>query len=161
MIVANVPVVGNVTAVVLVMVNVEANAPLVVRLPPRVMVLPVLATPVPPYWPATNEPCHVPVPMVPTDVSDEETTLAASVVPVRVPAGAMTAAVLAAVKRPFASKVRTGIAVEDPADPAVIVSGNSNVKAENDSEAPTVIASAAPVRAVVRPSSFAVGTAVT
>ena len=40
--VANVPVVGNVTLVVAVDVNVVAKAPLVVKLPPRVIVLPLL-----------------------------------------------------------------------------------------------------------------------
>ena len=45
--VANVPVVGNVTPVAAVIVNVVANAPEVVRFPPSVIV-PVLLTPVPP-----------------------------------------------------------------------------------------------------------------
>src|SRR4029077_1254563 len=49
--VANVPEVGNVTDVVFVIVNVESNAPDVVKLPPRVIVLLVLATPVPPLAP--------------------------------------------------------------------------------------------------------------
>jgi hypothetical protein len=47
--VARVPVVGRVTLVVAVAVRVVAKAPDVVRLPPRVIVLPVFATPVPPY----------------------------------------------------------------------------------------------------------------
>jgi hypothetical protein len=47
--VAKVPVVGNVTEVVAVAVSVVANAPEVVKLPPNVIVLPVFATPVPPY----------------------------------------------------------------------------------------------------------------
>jgi len=47
--VANVPVVGKVTVVVAVDVNVVANAPDVVRFPPSVIVLPLLFTPVPPY----------------------------------------------------------------------------------------------------------------
>jgi hypothetical protein len=47
--VPNVPVVGSVTAVTPVTVIVVANAPEVVRFPPIVIVLPVLATPVPPY----------------------------------------------------------------------------------------------------------------
>lgn len=47
--VANVPEVGSVTEVVALAVNVTANAPLVVKFPPRVIVLPLLATPVPPY----------------------------------------------------------------------------------------------------------------
>ena len=49
--VARVPVVGRVKVVVLVAVSVVANAPTVVRLPPSVMVLPELATPVPPFAP--------------------------------------------------------------------------------------------------------------
>jgi hypothetical protein len=48
-VVARVPVVGRVTLVVAVAVRVVANAPDVVKLPPRVIVLPVFATPVPPY----------------------------------------------------------------------------------------------------------------
>jgi hypothetical protein len=43
--------VGKVTDVVLVMVNVLANAPAVVKLPPRVIVLAPLLTPVPPLVP--------------------------------------------------------------------------------------------------------------
>ena len=54
-VVANkVPEVGKVTAVVPVIVNVEANAPEVVRFPPRVMVFPELFTPVPPFTPASR-----------------------------------------------------------------------------------------------------------
>lgn len=68
--VAKVPVVGNVTLVVAVSVRVVPNAPDVVKLPPNVIVLPVLATPVPPYCPAINDPCHVPVPIVPAVVKD-------------------------------------------------------------------------------------------
>ena len=49
--VANVPVVGSVTAVAAVEVNVVAYAPDVVRLPPSVIVFPVLAIPVPPLAP--------------------------------------------------------------------------------------------------------------
>ena len=58
--VATVPVVGKVNAVLLVVVNVVVCAPDVVKFPPNVMVLPVLATPVPPYCPATTVPIHVP-----------------------------------------------------------------------------------------------------
>ena len=47
--VAKVPVVGNVTDVLAVEFKVVVKDPDVVRLPPIVMVLPVLATPVPPY----------------------------------------------------------------------------------------------------------------
>jgi hypothetical protein len=47
----NVPVVGRVTDVAAVDVKVVGNAPAVVKLPPKVTVLPVLATPVPPLAP--------------------------------------------------------------------------------------------------------------
>jgi hypothetical protein len=47
-VVASVPDVGNVTPVTPVMVNVLANAPLVVNEPPKVIVLAPLLTPVPP-----------------------------------------------------------------------------------------------------------------
>ena len=47
--VANVPVVGRVIEVLAVYVKVVVKAPEVVKLPPTVIVLPVLATPVPPY----------------------------------------------------------------------------------------------------------------
>lgn len=50
--VANVPVVGKVTVVVPVDVNVVLKAPEVVKLPPSVIVLPELATPVPPLAPS-------------------------------------------------------------------------------------------------------------
>ena len=48
LVVARVPDVGNVTLVVLVIVNVLVKAPDVVKLPPSVMVLAPLLTPVPP-----------------------------------------------------------------------------------------------------------------
>ena len=63
--VARVPEVGSVTLVAPVTVNVVANAPLVVRLPPRVIVLVPLLTPVPPYVGLTTVPCQVPVETVP------------------------------------------------------------------------------------------------
>ena len=47
--VANVPEVGSVIVVAAVLVNVVAKAPEVVRFPPNVIVLPVFATPVPPF----------------------------------------------------------------------------------------------------------------
>ena len=56
--VANVPVIGKVTVVGAVLTNVVLKLPevakslAVVILPPSVIVLPVLTTPVPPYWPA-------------------------------------------------------------------------------------------------------------
>jgi hypothetical protein len=55
-IVDKVPVVGKVTEVVPVDVNVVANAPSVVKLPPKVIVFPIFATPVPPNCPATVPP---------------------------------------------------------------------------------------------------------
>lgn len=57
--VANVPVVGNVTEVLAVDTRVVVKAPEVVRFPPMVIVFPVLATPVPPYWPVTILPFQV------------------------------------------------------------------------------------------------------
>ena len=71
--VANVPAVGNDNEVLPLVVSVVLWAPLVVRFPPRVIVFPELLTPVPPYCPATTEPCQVPVPIVPTLVNDEPT----------------------------------------------------------------------------------------
>ena len=56
--VARTPLVGNVTLVVPILVKVVPKLPAVVKvfavtmLPPKVIVLPVLLTPVPPYWPA-------------------------------------------------------------------------------------------------------------
>jgi len=76
--VANVPVVGSVTFVKAVVVKVVAKAPEVVKLPavdklpPKVIVFPVLATPVPPYWPVMTEAFQVPVPRVPTVVKELE-----------------------------------------------------------------------------------------
>jgi hypothetical protein len=66
--VANVPAVGSVTFVAAVEVRVVAKAPEVVRLPPKVIVLPVLFTPVPPYWPTIKPPFQVPDAIVPTVV---------------------------------------------------------------------------------------------
>ena len=51
--VATVPVVGKVTFVEPVDVSVILFAPLVTKLPPNVMVLPVLSMPVPPFAPCT------------------------------------------------------------------------------------------------------------
>lgn len=51
---------------------------------------------------------------VPTLVSDDVTTFAAKVVPVSVPAGAITTFVEAAVTKPFPFTVNDGIAVEEP-----------------------------------------------
>ena len=66
------PDVGKVTFVAPDEVSVVAKAPevakaaAVVILPPKVIVLPELFTPVPPYCPAITLPCQVPVPIVPT-----------------------------------------------------------------------------------------------
>lgn len=86
-----VPLVGSVSAVVPVTVRVVPKAPLRDKFPPRVIVFPVLLTPVPPYWPATVLPCHVPDAIVPTVVSDDVTTLEASVVPVILAAATLPA----------------------------------------------------------------------
>jgi hypothetical protein len=72
--VANVPEVGRVTEVVPLAVNVMPNAPLVVKFPPRVIVLPLLATPVPPYRPEITVAFHVPEVSVPTEVNEEAKT---------------------------------------------------------------------------------------
>ena len=53
--------IGRVTDVLAVAVRVVVNAPDVVKFPPIVIVLPVFATPVPPYWPAIAVPLQVPV----------------------------------------------------------------------------------------------------
>ena len=63
-----VPLDGSVRLVLAPTVKVVVNAPDVVRFPPSVMVLPVLATPVPPYCPATTEAFQVPAVSVPTPV---------------------------------------------------------------------------------------------
>ena len=76
--VARVPVVGSVTLVAAVEVSVRAKLPEVVKLfavetlPPRVIVRPVLLTPVPPYCPAITPAFQVPVVTVPTVVRDAE-----------------------------------------------------------------------------------------
>ena len=77
---ARVPDVGNVTLVLSVAVNCREYAPLVTKFPPNVIVLVPLFTPVPPYVPAIIEPCQIPVPMVPTLVKLDVTTLDPSVV---------------------------------------------------------------------------------
>jgi hypothetical protein len=62
-------------------------------------------------------PFQTPVTIVPTEVKEEVTTLDARVVPVKVPAGATTAAAEIAVIRPLPLTVTIGIAVEEPKDP--------------------------------------------
>jgi hypothetical protein len=74
--VARVPVVGRVTPVVAVRVRVRAKAPEVVTFPPRVMVFPEFATPVPPYNPATTVAFQTPVVIVPTETSEERVVTA-------------------------------------------------------------------------------------
>jgi hypothetical protein len=54
--VANVPDAGKVTAVFAVVVNSVLKAPEVVKLPPKVIVFPVLSTPVPPLAPTKTPP---------------------------------------------------------------------------------------------------------
>jgi hypothetical protein len=96
----SVPDVGRVTDVLAVAVSVVVNAPEVVKFPPIVIVFPVFATPVPPYWPAITEPFQVPVAIVPTLVKEDEITVELSVVPESVPAGAITTFPAAAVNWP-------------------------------------------------------------
>ena len=69
-VVANVPEVGNVTVVMPVIVNVDANAPDVVNEPPKVIVLAPLLIPVPPYVPAIMPACHAPETTVPKVVME-------------------------------------------------------------------------------------------
>ena len=78
-----VPPAGSVATVFSVTVKVVVNAPDVVKLPPRVIVLPVFATPVPPYCPAIAVPCHVPLPITPTVVREEVVTPLPRVLPLR------------------------------------------------------------------------------
>jgi len=84
---SSVPVVGKVTPVAAVMVNVEANAPTVVRLPPSVIVLPLFATPVPPFAPLTGVESEKVLPVRPSPVpaayvvADENCTQFSPVVP--------------------------------------------------------------------------------
>jgi len=78
-----------------------------------------VVTPVPPYATATVVPCQTPVAIVPTLVKDDETTVLLRVVPDSVPAGAITAAVEAAVSWPCALTVNVGMAVEEPYEAAV------------------------------------------
>ena len=87
-VVARVPLVGSVREVAPLTVSVVAKAPTCVTDPPSVNVLDPLLTPVPPYVGAIKEPCQLPVPIVPTLVSDETVTPDARVLPVRVLAGA-------------------------------------------------------------------------
>lgn len=57
--------------------------------------------------------------IVPSEVNDDAVTPAAKVLPLSVPAGATTAAVVIEVVRPLAFIVITGMAVEPPVVPAV------------------------------------------
>ena len=65
---------------------------------------------------------------MPTLVKEELTTVEFNVVPVRVPAGAMTTLELAAVINPFPFTVNEGIEVDDPKDPTVAFTVASVVK---------------------------------
>lgn len=69
------------------------------------------------YESAIAVPCQTQVPIVPTLVREEVTTVALRVVPERVPAGAMTAFPLAAVMRPLPLTVNDGIEVDEPKEP--------------------------------------------
>jgi hypothetical protein len=64
-------------------------------------------------------PFHIPEIIVPTLVSEEDTTVAFRVVPDKVPAGAITVLPPAAVIRPLALTVKLGMDVEDPNDPTL------------------------------------------
>jgi len=66
---------------------------------------------------AVSDPVTVRPAIVPRPVSDDETTFDASVVPVNVPAGAITTFPPAAVSKPFALTVKFGIDVDDPNEP--------------------------------------------
>ncbi len=66
-------------------------------------------------WPET-----VNVPKVPIVVREEVSTLEANVVPVKVPAGAMTTLVPAAVINPLPLTVKLGMAVEEPHEPVLV-----------------------------------------
>ncbi len=105
---------------------------------------------------AVNDPVTVRPASVPTDVNDEVTTFEASVVPVRVPAGAMTTAVDAAVIKPLPLTVNTGIAVEDPNEPTfefTVASVVAKLFADQDtSPVPAPVCSTATEKASVEPS---------
>jgi hypothetical protein len=77
-------------------------------------------TPVPPCATATVVPAQVPVAIVPTVVREDVTTVEFKVVPLRVPAGATTTLVLAAVIKPLPLTVKFGIAVLDPNAPVFV-----------------------------------------
>ena len=81
------------------------SADKVLRLEPRDMPLMVELVR---YALSMVEPCQTPVVIVPRLVKEEVTTLDASVVPVNVPAGAMTVEVETAVTRPLPFTVNVG-----------------------------------------------------
>ena len=74
---------------------------------------------VPPYSNPILFPLHVPDVIVPTEVRLELTTVAFNVVPDKVPAGAITTDVPAAVINPLPFTVKLGIAVELPKLPTL------------------------------------------
>jgi len=80
-----------------------------------------VVVPVPPLATAIVVPVQVPEVIVPTEVKEELTTVLFKVVPERVPAGAITAAVEIAVTRPLPLTVTTGIAVELPKVPTLLL----------------------------------------
>jgi hypothetical protein len=78
-----------------------------------------VVVPVPPLATAIVVPFQIPVEIVPTLVRDDETMVEFKVVPDRVPAGATTALVPAAVINPLALTVKFGIAVLEPKEPVL------------------------------------------
>lgn len=81
---------------------------------------------------------------VPTEVNEDVTTLAAKVVPVSVPAGAMTTLPEAAVISPFPLTVKVGIEVEEPNEPTLPLTVAKVAVTEPGPDAIT-----SPVRAVI------------
>ena len=73
--VTKVPVVGSIRSVFETTLSLVVKFPANSMDPPSAMVLPVFATPVPPYSPEITEAFQVPLPSVPTEVKEELTTL--------------------------------------------------------------------------------------
>src|SRR5262245_30706087 len=93
-----------------------------------------------------------PLVSVPTPVNDEPVTPDASVEPVSVPAGAITALLPAAVMRPLALTVKLGMAVEEPNEPVLPLTVASVV-----ASVPLVVRSPerSPLVTAVAPENFA------
>ena len=81
---------------------------------------------------AVNEPVTTSPEMVPRLVREELTTFEASVVPVSVPAGAITALPPAAVIKPLPLTVKFGIDVDDPKLPVLVFTVARVVAQEDD-----------------------------